>query len=350
MKQRFRIYRRNGGRFYVHDSVTGKQESLGTSDRTTATRLLHSKNEASHQPAINLQIARAYLAATDPQVATRTWQFVMDEMVKLKRGGTKIRWETANKDKAYDTIRHVPLLETRPEHFLRVMESGTISTNMYLRRLQNLALDMNWLPWSVLPKKRWPVVKFKEKRGITWEEHQKIVAGESNEELQDFYELLWHLGGSQTDMASLRAEDIDWTCQTISYARMKTGSQAMIRFGDAVAQILQRRPATGYLFSQIVQWKESDRAKAFIRRLRLVGVSGVSLHSYRYAWAERARTCGFPERFAQEALGHGSKAVARAYAKKAKVLVPSLEEYERKIVSLIDVTRRETAAIVTMSA
>ena len=350
MKQRFRIYRRNGGRFYVHDSVTGKQESLGTSDRTTALRLLHSKNEASHQPAINLQIARAYLAATDPQVATRTWQFVMDEMVKLKRGGTKIRWETANKDKAYDTIRHVPLLETRPEHFLRVMESGTISTNMYLRRLQNLALDMNWLPWSVLPKKRWPVVKFKEKRGITWEEHQKIVAGESNTELRDYYELLWHLGGSQTDMASLRAEDIDWANQTISYARMKTGSQAMIRFGDAVASILQARPATGYLFSQIVQWKESDRAKAFIRRLRLVGVSGVSLHSYRYAWAERARTCGFPERFAQEALGHGSKAVARAYAKKAKVLVPSLEEYERKIVSLIDVTRRETAAIVTMSA
>ena len=350
MKQRFRIYRRNGGRFYVHDSVTGKQESLGTSDRTTATRLLHSKNEASHQPAINLQIARAYLAATDPQVATRTWQFVMDEMVKLKRGGTKIRWETANKDKAYDTIRHVPLLETRPEHFLRVMESGTVSTNMYLRRLQNLALDMNWLPWSVLPKKRWPVVKFKEKRGVTWEEHQKIVAGESNTELRDYYELLWHLGGSQTDMASLRAEDIDWANQTISYARMKTGSQAMIRFGDAVASILQARPATGYLFSQIVQWKESDRAKAFIRRLRLVGVSGVSLHSYRYAWAERARTCGFPERFAQEALGHGSKAVARAYAKKAKVLVPSLEEYERKIVSLIDVTRRETAAIVTMSA
>ena len=115
----------------------------------------------------------------------------------------------------------------------------------------------------------------------------------------------------------------------------------MIRFGDSVAQILQRRPATGYLFPQIVQWKESDRAKAFIRRLRLVGVSGVSLHSYRYAWAERARTCGFPERFAQEALGHGSKAVARAYAKKAKVLVPCLEEYEQKVVHLTNVPRTE---------
>ena len=35
-----------------------------------------------------------------------------------------------------------------------------------------------------------------------------------------------------------------------------------------------------------------------------------------------------PERFAQEALGHNSKAVHRAYARKAKVIVPSLEEYE----------------------
>lgn len=40
----------------------------------------------------------------------------------------------------------------------------------------------------------------------------------------------------------------------------------------------------------------------------------MSLHSYRYAWAERAKTAGYPERFAQEALGHNSKAVHRAYA------------------------------------
>jgi integrase len=30
---------------------------------------------------------------------------------------------------------------------------------------------------------------------------------------------------------------------------------------------------------------------------------------YRYAWAERARTVGMPERFAQQALGHSSKAI-----------------------------------------
>ena len=335
MKQRFRLYRRKrGGRFYVHDGLTGKQDSLGTSDRAEAVRLLHAKNEAEQQPAVNLQIARAYLAASDPQVATRTWQFVMDETAKLKNGPTRQRWERAMKDKAFDSIRHMAVLETRAEHFLHVLENGTVCSNIFLRRLHNFALDMTWLPWPVLPKKRWPAIEFKEKRGITWEEHQKIIAGESNAELRDYYELLWHLGGSQTDMASLRGEDVDWTNQTISYARMKTGSQAMIRFSDAVVQILQRRPTTGCLFPQIVRWKESDRAKAFIRRCRLVQVSGVSLHSYRYAWAERAKTCGFPERFAQEALGHGSKAVARAYAKKAKVLIPCLDEYEQKIVQL----------------
>jgi len=56
----------------------------------------------------------------------------------------------------------------------------------------------------------------------------------------------------------------------------------------------------------------------------------VSLHSYRYSWAERAKKAGYPERFAQEALGHNSKAVHRAYAKKAKVTVPSLEDYEKQ--------------------
>jgi integrase len=55
----------------------------------------------------------------------------------------------------------------------------------------------------------------------------------------------------------------------------------------------------------------------------------VSLHSYRYAWAERALKCGFPERFAQQALGHNSQAVHRAYAKHAEVTVPSLDDWEK---------------------
>ena len=50
--------------------------------------------------------------------------------------------------------------------------------------------------------------------------------------------------------------------------------------------------------------------------------------------AERAKTVGYPERFAQEALGHNSKAVHRTYARRAEVLLPPLEDYEKKIIRL----------------
>ena len=56
----------------------------------------------------------------------------------------------------------------------------------------------------------------------------------------------------------------------------------------------------------------------------------MTLHSYCYAWAERAKTVGYPERFAQEALGHNSKAVHRAYAKQALMKIPSLVDYEQR--------------------
>jgi hypothetical protein len=55
--------------------------------------------------------------------------------------------------------------------------------------------------------------------------------------------------------------------------------------------------------------------------------------SYRHAWAECAKVAGMRERFAQEALGHNSKAVHRAYAKRALIRIPSLEDYEKKSAS-----------------
>jgi len=98
MKQRFILFRR-ADMFYCEDTDTGKQTSLRTKDKDEAQRLLNAKNEAEKQPAINLQIARAYLAASDPQVATRNWQFVMDEAAKLKEGSTGDRWARAMRDR-----------------------------------------------------------------------------------------------------------------------------------------------------------------------------------------------------------------------------------------------------------
>src|SRR5208282_6808464 len=190
MKPRYRIYRRQGGMFYLFDRHNGKRESLQTTDKPTALRLLQAKNEAQREPAINLQIAKAYLAAFDPQMARRTWRDVMQEIPKLKKGNTRVRWLTAIRDKAFSSICELPLLETRAEHFLAVLECGAVSTNSYLRRIHRFALDMNWLPWRVLPNHRWPALKFKEKRAITWEEHQRILGGENNSEWRAFYEML----------------------------------------------------------------------------------------------------------------------------------------------------------------
>jgi integrase len=303
MRQRFRLYRRKkGGRYYIHDDATGKQDSLHTTDRATALRLVHSRNEAEQQPAVNLQIARAYLAASDPQISTRTWQYVMDEMVKLKRGETQRRWLVAVKDKEMDIIRNLPVLETRSEHFLRVLESGKVSTNVYLRRIHNFALDMTWLPWPVIVKRQWPKVQFKDKRAVTWEEHRAIVAREENPERKAFYQLAWHLGAAQSDLAFLEAENIEWEHSVISFARKKTGSIAIMRFDEEVAQILRSLPATGPLFPYLRTVRAGDRATEFKQRCEGLKIKGISLHSYRYAWAERAKKAGYPERFAQEAL------------------------------------------------
>ena len=330
MKQRYRVFLRPWGTYYFEDLVTGKQETLKTRDKNEAFRLVAAKNENANAPAFSLHLARVYWKAGDPAGATRTWQHVMDEIPKLKKGNTRNRCLTAIKDKALDSIRNMVVLETQAEHFLKVLEKGSVCTNIYLRRIHNFALDMNWLPWPVLPKKRWPVIKFKEKRGITWEEHQAIVTREQNPERKAFYQLAWHLGASQSDIAFLEAENIDWESNVISFARKKTGSIALMRFDEETAELLRSLPSRGPLFPYLRSVRAGDRSTEFHQRCVGLRIKGVSLHSYRYAWAERAKKAGYPERFAQEALGHNSKAVHRAYARKAKVELPPLGEYEKQ--------------------
>ena len=332
MKRRFILYRRKlGGTFYLEDTETRKQESLGTKDRAEATALLNARNESVRQPQLNLQIAKAYLAGSDSGVSTRTWQNALDAIVETKTGSTQDRWRRAAKEKALDLIRDRVIIETQAEHLLSCLKAGTVSTNLHLRKLHNFCLSMNWLPWPIIPKRLWPEIKFRPRRAITAEEHLLIIERERNPERRNFYELCWHLGGSQADIANLKAEDIDWPNRTIAYARQKTGSLAMIHFGEEIEAVLRRLPLTGPLFPYLGTVRSGDRATEFKQRCDGLGIKGVSLHSYRYAWAERAKQCGYPERFAQEALGHNSKAVHRAYARKAKVKLPSLESYERQM-------------------
>ena len=344
MKSRYRIFLRSWGTYYCEDLQTKKQETLNTRDKAEAYRLVAARNETSASPAFSLHLARVYWRAGDPVAGTRTWQHVMDEIPKLKTGNTRYRWETAVKDQAFDRIRNRIVLETQAEEFLRVLELGSVSTNIYLRRIHNFALDMGWLPWPVVPKKRWPSFRFKEKRGITRDEHLAIVAREANPERRAFYQLAWHIGAAQSDIAFLNASDIDWESRVLAFARKKTGSIAIMRFEDEVAGILRSLSSSGPLFPYLRTVRASDRATEFKQRCNGLGIKGVTLHSYRYAWAERAKTAGYPERFAQEALGHNSKAVHRAYARKAQVELPALSEFERQRAVFTEAAKANSAA------
>jgi integrase len=330
MKQVFGLIRRPWGVYYIKNKATGEQKSIKTSDKAEAQRILQAHNESESQPHFNLSLARVYLNGADPKLATRTWQEVMENIVAKKEDETRRRWDVAIKDKNFDCIRNLSVAETRPEHFDRALADGKVSTNVYLRRIHNHALGMEWLLRSVIPRLQWPKVKFKEKRAITIEEHQAIVAREQNNERKAFYMLAWHLGASQTDMALLEAKNIDWEDSVISFARKKTGSIALMRFDEEMAAVFRTLPNDGPLFPYLRTVRAGDRATEFKQRCEGLGIKGVSLHSYRYAWAERAKKAGYPERFAQEALGHNSKAVHRAYARKAQVELPALGDYEKQ--------------------
>jgi hypothetical protein len=62
-----------------------------------ALAILYSKNEARRQPVLNLQIARTYLTATDPEVIKHIRQTAMDELTKTKTSNTHHRQVTATK-------------------------------------------------------------------------------------------------------------------------------------------------------------------------------------------------------------------------------------------------------------
>jgi integrase len=328
MTLRYRKFKRTWGMFYAFDTVTGNSSSLKTRVRTEADKKVNAMNETERVPSISLGLARVYLNATDPKLATRTWQEVMEHIVAKKTGATRVRWDVAIKDANFDCIRKLRVAETRAEHFDKALADGKVSTNVYLRRIHNHAIGMDWLLKSVIPRLQWPKPVYKEKRAITAEEHALILGAEVNAERKVFYQLCWHLGGSQGDIARLMGEDVDWENSTVSFTRKKTKVPVIVRLGSEALNLLKDLPAEGPLLPYLARVRAGDRATEFRSRCRQLNINGVTLHSYRYAWAERALKCGYPERFAMENLGHNSKAVHRAYAKRALMKLPSLEEYE----------------------
>ena len=327
------MFRRQGGVYYWQDNQTKRQGSLGTKDKHAAQRLLNAKNEAFEQPILNLALAKAYASAHDPKMATRAWREVMAEMQSHGRASTQQRCRRAMNSRAFDAIRDKNLIATTSDDLLSAMRGDRNSVNHYLRRLHNLAVNLGWLAWPILAKRAWPKVISARRRAITREEHERIIAAESNPERRAYYELLWETGCSQTDAANLTQAEIDWSKRILVYHRMKLSADsepARLTIGNRLLALLRALPSTGLLFPNLAKLRNNDRATDFSRRCRSLKIDGVTLHCYRHAWAQRAKSAGYPQRFAQAALGHSSRAVHEAYARDAIVICPSLEAYENR--------------------
>jgi len=311
MEDRYRLLRR-GRMFYAYDRQTKARLSLETGSRAEALPLLRAKNEAARQPLLNQAIAKVYLAAQDPKLIQRTWQDVMDLFVTKGRDSTRDRSQRAVKSRAYNAIRGRKLVETSQSEFEAILQAGNVSTVHYLRRLHNLAVKRGWILQPILPPSEWPTHKPTPRRAVSVEEHQRILADENDPERKRYYALLWEVGGAQSDVVNLGWENVNSEKNVLIYFRQKTGEKCQLTIGQSLSELLLTMPQSGPFFPRWRLIEPQHRSTEFRRRCTVLKIQGITLHCYRYAWAQRAFASGYPERFAQAALGHKSRAVHRA--------------------------------------
>ncbi len=91
-----------------------------------------------------------------------------------------------------------------------------------------------------------------------------------------------YLGGSQSDIASLQGEDIDYKRRAFAYGRKKTAALGGMRIGPKAWEVILRRPRTGPLFPYLVTVREADRATEFKQRCEGLGIHGVTLHNWHF--------------------------------------------------------------------
>ncbi len=331
MQNRFTTFRR-GQVWYVEDRESGQQKSLKTRDENEARRIVQAKNDAVKQPLLNIVMAQTYLSAIDPKIITRTWADVFERFCCRTNPATKMRNERVVRTKPMQYLRAKKLIETTADDIFHAIGIGRKSTIIFLHTLHNDALGMGWIPQAILPRKLWPKTKKRQRLAITQSQHELVCETLTDTEWRLYVQLLWFTGASQTDGANLTANNIDWNRMVLSYKRKKLEGRelelpgATLEIGKGLEEILRQLPNSGPLFPKITLMDDRSRACFFwklCQKLKLP--EGVSLHSYRYSWAERAKVNGIPQRWAQSALGHNSKAVHDAYARNAQVICPPID-------------------------
>lgn len=326
---RYSLIHRTHGVFYAHHKITGLRHSLRTRDKRRAVELLNALNADDEDRQHCEEMALAYQRKAGRTVSKKTWGEAMDECSSVagKTESTRLRHRVAYKSKDFKPLLSLPINKTHPDDFRNILKCGKSSVAKYLRKVQGFALSQGWLTVPLVPSNQMRVLRQKEPRAITEAEYGRILAAEHNPEKKAFYRMLWGIGAAQIDCANLRAENFDRKTKVITYRRRKTGCICRLGLSDSLVALLETLPHTGFLFPTLQKLSSSTRGCEFRRRCRSKGVQakGITLHSFRYSWAERAARAGYTIREAQAALGHRSEVVAMAYAKNAEIVCPALQ-------------------------
>jgi len=337
VKNSYRLFLR-GDVYYVEHCETGRQQSLRTKDQQEAQRLCNARNDAANAPALNLALGRAYLSACDPQLATRTWADLMTRLQNEGRESSKARKVKAFRAAPFDMIRTLTLSATPADRVLAVANANASACH-YARLLHAQALKLGWLAWPLVPSASWPRFSKGIRRGITEAEQRRILAVEQNPEWRNYLTLLWESGAAQSDGAILSAVNVDFENRVLFFQRKKLKADSepvSLSIGPRLESLLKRLPAIGPFFPKISIKSAENRCGHFQQLCAVAGVKGVTLHSYRYSWAQRANALGYPERWARKNLGHKSVAAHYGYSKGARFACPPLETFEASVVVRIE--------------
>ncbi len=252
----------------------------------------------------------------------------MDMYASTGKQQTQQRKHNEFKQPRWNELRHKDISQTNGCDFLELLNKGGAMTQIYLSALQQLSIDLGARSHVVLPKKMFPKKVKVAKRSVTLDEHRRLCLNLRSYRWSCYLELLWETGAAQSDAASFRIEDLDG--DVLVYHRHKTGTRAAQHLCPKVKELLNSLKYgrdEGLYLPAIARMSSKDRASIFRRLCKRSDIDGVTLHSYRYAWAERAFEAGMPERLAMVALGHNSSAIHRVYAKGASLVAPSLDNY-----------------------
>jgi len=256
----------------------------------------------------------------------KTWGHLIDLYGSIGKQQTIWRKCQEFRQLRWKKLRQKAIKDTDGTDFLELLNAGGAMTRVYLHALQNMALECGDIYRPILAAKWWPKAPKIPKRAITWEEHCRLSLNVSRRSWRWYLTILWETGAAQADAADFRLEAIKEGVMT--YHRHKNGRRAAFRLSKAMLQVVAEAAGgrtVGYILPTIQREGTNCRATVFRNLCKRLGIQGVTLHSYRYAWAVRAFEMGIPERLAMVGLGHNSSAVHHAYASGARLVAPALE-------------------------